>query len=192
MQNISQRTRLLTEAGLLIALALVLDYISGLLPRIWAQGGSLNLAYLPIILYSVRNFSKPHGAIFSLLVGLISRGMVMLWAGGIYHPLSAVLDYLLIGLIFGAIGVVTKFKLGDFTECSIVVFGLLALFSHVVSGVVLFAAYMPDVYFGMEMTNAWFYSLLYNMTHMVPSIILAVFLYALLPKNLKVYSSLPA
>ena len=186
MQNTSSKTRLLTEAGLFVAMSLALDFISGIFPlKLWAQGGSVNIALLPIVLFSVRNFSCTHGMTFSLLVGVLSRGMAMLWAGGIYHPLSAVFDYLVIGAAFGMVGIVTKIKLGDYAEWSIIFFGLIALLSHIVSGVLLFSAYMPDVYFGMEMTNMWFYSFLYNSSHMIPSIILTVFLYSLLPQKMK-------
>jgi thiamine transporter len=180
-------TKLLTEAGLFIAMSLVLDFISGYLPlRLWAQGGSINIALLPIVLYSVRNSASPNGLQFSILVGVLSRGMAVLWAsGGLYHPLSLVFDYLLIGVCFGAVGIVNKIKLGDYAEWGIIVFGLLALFSHIVSGVLVFAAYMPDIYFGMEMANIWVYSAIYNATHMVPSIVLTVFLYSLLPKSFK-------
>ncbi|MCL2698591.1 MAG: energy-coupled thiamine transporter ThiT [Oscillospiraceae bacterium] len=179
------KTKLLTEAGILIAVSLLLDYIIGhIQPKLWAQGGSINIAFLPIVLYSVRNFAKPNGATFSILVGVLSRGMAMLWATP-YHPLSAIFDYILVGALFGAVGIITKIKLGDYAELSIVVFGLLALCSHIVSGVLVFAAYMPDVYFGMEMANMWVYSTIYNATHMIPNTILTVFLFSLIPKQLK-------
>jgi len=180
-------TKLLAEAGLFIAISVILDLISGYLPlKIWAQGGSINIALLPIVLYSVRNAGVENGLKFSVLVGILSRSMVMLWAsGGIYHPLSAVFDYLLIGALFGMVGIVTKIKLGDYAEWGIVLFGLLALCSHIISGVLVFSAYMPSEYFGMEMTNMWVYSAIYNSTHMVPSIILTIFLFSLVPKQLK-------
>ena len=110
----------------------------------------------------------------------------MLWAPyGIAHPLSALFDYILIGAIFGMVGVFVKLGLGDYAEWGVVLFGTLALFSHILSGVIVFAEYMPEEYFGMNMTNTWVYSLIYNSTHMIPSIILTVFLLALLPKRIK-------
>lgn len=37
-------------------------------------------------------------------------------------------------------------------------------------GATIWAAYMPDVFFGMTMKSPWFYSLLYNLAYMLPNI----------------------
>jgi thiamine transporter len=179
--------KLMAEAGILVAFSLVLDYVSQFFPlKLWPQGGSINIALLPIVLFAVRNATSPKGITMSLLVGVASRSMVMLWApNGIYHPLSAIFDYVLIGFFFGMVAVFYKLSRGSYAEWGIVLCGLLALGSHIVSGYLVFTAYMPDVYFGMEMTNMWVYSTIYNSTHMIPSIILTVFLFTLLPDRLK-------
>ena len=46
---------------------------------------------------------------------------------------------------------------------------------------------MPDEFFGMTMTSPWFYSLLYNGSYMLPSIILCLVVFAALYKPLKKY-----
>jgi thiamine transporter ThiT len=185
MKNIT--TRQIAEAGIFIAISLVLDYISQIiLPfRIWAQGGNIHIAHLPIVLYSVRNVKKESGLFFAVLVGIASRSMVMLWApAGVFHPLSAVLDFILVGAIFGCTGVINKTKFSSYPQFSIVFFGLVALFSHIVSGVVIFHVFMPDVFLGIAMNNFWVYSTLYNATHMIPNIILLVLIYSFLPKQI--------
>ena len=181
------KTKMLAEAGILIAVSCILDYVAQFLPlKLWAQGGSINIALFPIVLYSARNFMHKNGWQFCILVGIASRGLVMLWApAGIYHPLSAVLDYLLIGALYGLVGLFCKIKNGEILEWGIVVFGTLALCSHILSGVILFSEYMPDVYFGMNMKNMWVYSTLYNATHAVPSMILTISVFSLFPKRLK-------
>ena len=58
---------------------------------------------------------------------------------------------------------------------------------HYLIGVFVWGVYMPDEFFGMTMTSPWFYSLLYNGSYMLPSIILCVVVFALLYKPLKKY-----
>jgi thiamine transporter ThiT len=183
MKNIT--TRQIAEAGIFIAISLVFDYISQILPfRIWAQGGSIHIAHLPIVLYSIRNVKKESGLLLGILVGVAARSMVMLWApSGVFHPLSAVLDFILVGAIFGCVGVINKTKFSNYAQLSIIFFGLIALFSHIVSGVVIFHVFMPDVFLGIAMNNFWVYSTLYNATHMIPNITLLVLLYSFLPKR---------
>jgi len=175
-------TKQLAEAGIFVGISVVLDIVSGLLGlRLWAQGGSINLALLPIIFFSVRN-----GAPLGILVGIAARSLAIIFAPyGIYHPLSAVLDYILIGAFIGMAGAFRGFK-GEFgTYLGIVTFGALALFSYTLSGVILFAAYMPDMFLGMPMTNMWIYSILYNSTHFVPSLIIATVVLVFIPKKLR-------
>ncbi len=40
------------------------------------------------------------------------------------------------------------------------------LLVHVISGVVIWGQWMPDEFLGLQMTNVWFYSFLYNGTFM--------------------------
>ena len=47
--------------------------------------------------------------------------------------------------------------------------------------------YMPDTFFNMTMTSPWFYSFLYNISYMLPDIILVVILFAVLYKPLNKY-----
>jgi thiamine transporter len=178
-------TKQLTEAGIFISISLVLDFVARFIPlQIWPQGGNVNITLLPIVLFSVRNVTKDGGLLLSILAGALARGMVMLWAT-VYHPLSAVLDLVVVGALYGAVGIVNKVKLNNFAPLAIVVFGLIALFSHIVSGVVIFYVFMPDVFLGIEMNNFWVYSTLYNCTHAIPTIALTTFLFLLLPKRIR-------
>ena len=47
--------------------------------------------------------------------------------------------------------------------------------------------WMPDEFFGMTMTSPWIYSLIYNGSYMLSSIILCLVVFALLYKPLRKY-----
>ena len=58
---------------------------------------------------------------------------------------------------------------------------------HWVVGAVIWGEYMPDVFFGLDMTNEWFYSLLYNGSYMLLCMVVVLVLFAVLYKPLKKY-----
>ena len=68
-----------------------------------------------------------------------------------------------------------------------VIGGVLRFLAHYIIGAVVWGKYMPDEFFGMTMTSPWFYSLLYNGSYMLPSIILCLEVFAALYKPLKKY-----
>ena len=68
-----------------------------------------------------------------------------------------------------------------------VIGGVLRFLAHYIIGAVVWGKYMPDEFFGMTMTSPWFYSLLYNGSYMLPSIILCLVVFAALYKPLKKY-----
>ena len=65
--------------------------------------------------------------------------------------------------------------------------GVLRFLAHYLIGVFVWGKWMPDEFFGMTMTSPWFYSLLYNGSYMLPSIVLCLVVFALLYKPLKKY-----
>ena len=65
--------------------------------------------------------------------------------------------------------------------------GVLRFLAHYLIGVFVWGKWMPDEFFGMTMTSPWFYSLLYNGSYMLPSIILCLVVFALLYKPLRKY-----
>ena len=68
-----------------------------------------------------------------------------------------------------------------------VIGGVLRFLAHYIIGAVVWGKYMPDEFFGMTMTSPWFYSLLYNGSYMLPSIILCLVVFAALYKPMKKY-----
>ena len=116
--------------------------------------------------------------------------------GGICIALALVLSYLKIpiGLSFGGFGgsitlvmvplILFRVKGNDYSKLPLAAFvGCLGRFViHFISGVTVYAQYMPEEFMGMTMTSPVFYSMLYNGTYMLPNTILAIIICALLMK----------
>ena len=56
-----------------------------------------------------------------------------------------------------------------------------------VVGATLWAAYMPETFFGMTMTSPWIYSLLYNGCYMLLDMLLCLVVFALLLRPMHKY-----
>lgn len=149
-----QRTRMLVEAGLCIAIAYVLHFI--VLFQM-PQGGSVNAANLvPLVIFSMRWGGK-NGIFACTMYGMIA---FLLGAKFSLHYLSILLDYL---VAYGVIGITGFFRdtpVG--VIIGFVISTLLRWFASVVSGAVVFAAYAPVG------QNPWIYSMVYNATYMIP------------------------
>ena len=128
------------EGALCIALSIVLSYFDLFkMP----QGGSVDFALMPLILFTYRRGLK-----WGVQAGIVSGLIRILLGSYIYNPVQAIVDYPLayafigltaahpriIGLILSAIGKIA---------------------CHVVSGAIFFAEYAKG-------QNPWIYSLVYN------------------------------
>jgi len=56
---------------------------------------------------------------------------------------------------------------------------------HYISGIVLYAEYMPDEFLGLTMTSVPFYSALYNGLYMLPNTIIALIICGILEKPME-------
>jgi len=155
-----EKIRVLVEGGLCLGLAIVLGLFSLFT---MPQGGSISLAALPIVVFSMRNGWKS-GAFVGLVYGILQ--MII---GPIYsvHPISIIFDYLLVGAILG-------FVINQSTDIKLLVrtalIFILRYFSYVLSGIVVFSSYAGD-------KNPVIYALIYNTYALVEgSIIIAVIL----------------
>jgi len=170
--------RALVEGAIFVALAQILSYLKLFeLP----QGGSIVIAMLPIFFYCVRWGFGP-GMLASFVYGLLQLLMDGAYAWGWQSMLG---DYLVAFAVLGVSGLFHGRKGGLFTG---IVAGSLARFLvHYVVGATVWAAYMPEEFFGMTMTTPWFYSALYNGSYMLIDMILCLVLAALLYKPLGKY-----
>ncbi len=164
-------TKMLVEAGLMIALAQILSYVVIFQSY---NGGSITLgSMVPIIIFSLRWGGK-NGLIVGLTYGVLQ---FLLGAKYSFHPLSILLDYL---LPFASIGLAGFFKKNIFVSLIgvTVATGTRFVF-HFISGIILWASYAPE---GM---NAWVYSLIYNGAFMLPEYIITAVIVGILYVPLK-------
>jgi len=170
--------RALCEGAVLVALAQILGYIKLFeLPN----GGSISLAMLPVFIYCARwGFGRGMLAsfAFSLLQLLLDGAYAWGWQ-------SIIGDYIVAFTVLGVAGLFHQYAKGFFIGT---VVGSLARFLVAwYVGAVVWGEYMPDSFFGMTMTSPWFYSLLYNGSYMLISMILCLAVGGLLWKPMGKY-----
>lgn len=169
------KTRMIAEAGVAIAIAQVLSFITLFhMP----QGGSIKAASLvPLMIFAYR-WGGTRGIWAGVVYGVLH---FLLGFKSSIHYLSIILDYL---VAYGAIGVCGYFKdnLTGLVSGSIVAIAL-RWFASVTSGAVVFASYAP------QGQNPWIYSMIYNASYMVPdgilNIIVLLFVYQGVKRGLK-------
>lgn len=173
-------TRRLAEGGICIALALVLSYIKipiGL--SFGGFGGSINLVMIPLILFAVR-WGAPWGILAGLAFGTLkyffAEGTAINWVSIIFDYSFAYAAVGLAGLLRARGRDYGKLPLAALVGC------IGRFIIHFISGVSVYAQYMPDEFMGLSMNSSVVYSILYNGTYMLPNTILAIVLCALLIK----------
>ncbi len=170
-----KKIKMLCEAAVLLALAQILGWL-----RLYEfpNGGSIDAAMLPIILFSVR-----YGLGWGSLVGFAHGALQYFLGNGIAIDwTSMVADYLIAYTVLGlGAGVFHGRKNG--MVWGTLLGGFLRFLAHYLVGVFVWGKWMPDTYFGMTMTNEWFYSLLYNAPYMVPCILICLVLTVLLNRS---------
>ncbi len=164
--NKRNQIHVIAEISILVAIAVVLDAIAGLLP-IFKYGGSISPAMLPIFIISYRRGVKSGliaGLAFGILQSLVAAGMGNLWFLSVPQFL---LDYIVPFILLGFAGVFRN----ALTNRSQFILGMalgsfLRYLSHGFAGVVFWKDYVPE---GM---NYWFYSFIaYNLPYMAASFV---------------------
>ncbi len=176
MKNL--KLRAMCEGAVMIAIAQILSLI-----KLWEMpwGGSVVLAMVPIVLFAVR-----WGAGQGLLAGFVFGILQFMFDGGFAIGWQSIIgDYLLAFTALGLAGLAHGQKLGAFWGTLIA--GVARFLVHYVVGATVWAAYMPDTFFGMTMHTPWFYSLLYNIAYMGPNILITLVVFALLDKPMGKY-----
>ncbi|BFK88827.1 energy-coupled thiamine transporter ThiT [Pseudoflavonifractor gallinarum] len=165
------RVRMLCEGALLVAAAQILSYVKFLeLPN----GGALTPAMFPVLLFAVRWGWKD-----GLLGGLVLGILQFMFDGGFALGWQSILgDYLLAFTALGLAGVFRGRRWGIFAGTVLGCAGRFLV--HYVVGATIWAEYMPEEFLSMTMTSPWLYSLLYNGVYMLPNMVLALVIGALL------------
>lgn len=165
-----QRTLVLTEIALAIALAAVLN-----LPVFRIQlpfnfaGGTVSLNMLPLLVVALRRGLGP-GLVAAMLYGCLDA----LLDPYIVHPVQFLLDYpVAYGLVgfSGLVGGIWRHSAGPLRSNTVlaggIALGAIGRFAaHWLSGVVFFGEYAP------EGQPVWLYSLVYQSTYLLPSFVL--------------------
>ena len=168
-------TRMLCEGAIMVAAAQLLGYLK--LYRL-PQGGSVTLVMLPIFLFSFR-WGWKSGVLAGFTLGLLQ----LMFDGAYTWGWQSVFgDYLLAYAALGLAGLFGKVRGGYVLGMTA---GFLARFAcHFYTGAVIWAEYMPEVMYGIKMTGAGVYSLVYNASYLVPSFALCVMVALLVKKPL--------
>jgi len=178
VKNSHLALRALCEGAIMVALAQILGYI-----KLYElhQGGSVNLAMLPIFLYCSRWGFGP-----GMLVSVVFSVLQLMFDGAYAYTWQAMIgDYLLAFSVLGVAGLFHKLRFGFFMGAVAGV--ILRFFSHYVTGATVWREWMPEEFFGMTMTTPWFYSFLYNGFYMLIDLLLVVLVGMLAWKRLGKY-----
>lgn len=172
-----RKLQFIMEAAILGALSFILDKLTIF---VMPQGGSITLSMLPIIVMAFR-----WGIRGGLLTGFLSGLLQLITGGTVFHWVQVLLDYTLAYTLVGVAAVTTFWLVSGIKKnnkgrmvaaivVGTVIGGLLRFAVHFYAGMVFFGEYAP------EGQPAWLYSLLYNASYMIPSIILCAIVASLL------------
>ena len=164
------RAKILTEVISMVALAGVLEFISGFLPFTMPEGGRVTLAaMIPIFFVAVRR-----GPRIGILAGIAFGLVVLIEEPYVYHPIQFLLDY---PLAFGALGLAGFFQKQPLIGVAVGIGG--RFLCHFTSGLVFFASYAPA---GM---NPALYSAIYNAWYLVPELVISeIVMYVLIHRGI--------
>ncbi|MEG0115316.1 MAG: energy-coupled thiamine transporter ThiT [Hydrogenoanaerobacterium sp.] len=184
MTEAKNKTRILTECALMVAISAVLQLIP---PMQMPQGGSLTFgAMVPIVFISLR-----HGVKWGLLTAFVGS-LIQMLLGGISAPptetfwwflLVILLDYVIAYTVLGLASVFAKpfmanhplIGAGTGAACVTV----MRYICHIISGILIWGVYAP------EGTPVWLHSILYNGSYMIPEIIITTAVTVLLWKYIE-------
>ena len=169
------RLRAMVEGAVCVALAYALSFIK---LDLWFQGGSINLVMIPLLIYASRR-----GAFWGILAGAVFGTIKCFFAGGFaWGWQSILLDYIVAYAAVGLGGLFQGKKNGLVVGTLV---GCTARFAvHFVSGITIYKILAPTELFSVTYTSPALYSLVYNISYMLPNTILAFVLCLLLQKSL--------
>jgi thiamine transporter len=169
-------TKILAEIIIFVAMGGALAYVSHSFFSL-PQGGSINLGMVPIFWLALRRGPK-----IGIFAGAVLGVVDLVIEPFVVNPIQFLLDYPLPFACLGLAGLFRKFsRVGPVV--GVAVGGAGRFLCHFTSGVVYFANYAP---IGMSPVV---YSLVYNGTYMLPSIIICAIVIVLLQrsKTLNIY-----
>ena len=178
--NSRLQLRILCEGALMVAASVVLSFFK----IQFLLAGSINFAMIPIIIFAVR-----WGCLWGMGAGAVYGTLKFLLGGYAFSWASILLDYT---IAYGAVGLAGlcksrgeksekwgwRYPLGAAVGC----FARFVI--HFISGITIYRIYEPTQIMGVTTGNAWLYSLLYNISYMLPNTIIAIVVCVLLMQPL--------
>lgn len=168
-------TRKMVEMSILVALAVVLDYLSNLfMGWFWPNGGSISISLVPIAILAFRQ-----GAVAGFIGGFLMGTIQLMLGAYILHPIQVLFDYPLPYAVLGLAGVFRTLVLKSegmkrmiYIWLATGIASIARLVCHVISGAVFFAPATGE--------NPWIFSLLYNAPYVITSYVVSAFVLSLL------------
>ena len=161
--------RCLTEGGICIALSLALSYLKiPVMAGFGGFGGSIDFVMIPLIIFAVRwglGWGIGAGLVFGTLKYFLASAGAISW-------ISIIFDY---GVAYAFVGFAGIFR-KKYSLLPVAAFvGCFARFIiHFISGITVYAQYMPEEFMGYTGMTPVLYSTLYNGTYMLPNTIIAI------------------
>ena len=176
----NSKTRMMVETSLLVAMAVVLDYVASIYSQaFWPFGGSISFTLVPLAVLAYR-----HGVITGVVGGFMVGVIQLLLGAYIMHPIQVLFDY---PLPFAALGLCGLFAQRVNTSVgrkqtlviliSTAVASIVRFIPHVLSGAIFFSDYAPE---GM---NPWVYAVVYNGPFIVLSYLVSAAVLVILYKR---------
>ncbi|MFD2924072.1 energy-coupled thiamine transporter ThiT [Halobacillus naozhouensis] len=176
----NKRVLFLVEVAIFSALAILLDIIPFLSFKLWAQGGSVSFAMVPVFIMAFR-WGLGGGVLTGLLLGFYQ----ILFGAYILTPMQTFLDYF---VAFGVIGLAGIFarpvweaarsrkvkRMAVWLVLGAFIGSLFRFLGHFAAGIVFYGEFAPP---GQPV---WLYSLLYNGGYMLPAFIVSAIVLCLL------------
>lgn len=161
----NKTVRMICEAALCVAMSVVLSYVK---LDVGPSGGSINATMIPLILFAIRwgwGWGVGVGLVFGTLKYFLGEGFVISWV-------SIIFDYSVAYAFVGFAGVLKR--KADLAWLAALIGSVARFVIHYLSGVTVYAEWMPEEFLGLTMTTPLFYSALYNLFYMLPSAVIAV------------------
>lgn len=174
--------RALCEGAIMLALAIVLNYLSKVVFANMPNGGSVSLAMFPMLFYAHR-----WGVVQGLGIGFAYGLLDMLLDGGYAWGWQSILmDYLVAYTALGLGGAFRGKAWGIFPGIAL---GCLGRFMvHHISGITLYKILVPTEVEGFGVfSNPHIYSLVYNGAYMIPNMLIALTIAGVLFVPMKKY-----
>jgi len=171
-----EKRKLIAEAGVFLALSIVLEYVTLFIPRLPQGGKIISLGMIPLLTFAILR-----GGIPGMTMGF-AMGIIFYFVDPFFlHPLQYILDYPIAFSLVGVAGFIAQE--GEKWIYAAIPTGLFLRFlAHFASGVIFFKAYMPEGF-----KNIYLYSAAYNAAFIIPTAIVCILIVPYLVKRFKSY-----